>query len=177
MYLSTAERTDLRYRSELASGFTEHWQGRRGVRAADRSQWPDQVHSDEGEYMKYSEVRTGPQARYKLLKNAYTSPKCKRRNLLHLYSSASHIVDYSNSKDFRIYSFYHAVYPPSMIRCDPVMKEEASLSKKSAAPRYSRGSDIRPNMFSLSQSARSSGSSSKFFLTICNPNVRDGLLR
>jgi hypothetical protein len=61
---------------------------------------------------------------------------------------------------------YHAVYPPSITRCDPVMNEEASLNMKSAAPLYSRGSDIRPNMFSFSQSSRSPGSSSKFFRTI-----------
>lgn len=61
---------------------------------------------------------------------------------------------------------HHAVYPPSMISDDPVMNEEASLSMKSAAPRYSSGVDSLFIMFSLSHSSFKCGSSSKFFLTI-----------
>lgn len=46
------------------------------------------------------------------------------------------------------------------------MNELASLRRKSAAPRYSEGSDKRPNMFSRSHISLRPGSSSKFFLTI-----------
>jgi hypothetical protein len=49
---------------------------------------------------------------------------------------------------------------------DPVMNEEASLSMKRAAPRYSSGVDSRFIMFSLSHSSLRCGSSSKFFFTI-----------
>lgn len=66
---------------------------------------------------------------------------------------------------------HHAVYPPSITRCAPVMNDEASLSRNNAAPLYSCGSDIRPSMFSLSHNARRSGSSSKFFRTIFGHNI------
>jgi hypothetical protein len=52
------------------------------------------------------------------------------------------------------------------MRDDPVMKEEASLSMKRAAPRYSSGVDRRFIMFSFSHSSFRCGSSSKFFFTI-----------
>jgi len=35
--------------------------------------------------------------------------------------------------------YYHAACPPSILRSAPVMNDEASLIRNTAAPRYSRG--------------------------------------
>jgi len=43
-------------------------------------------------------------------------------------------------------SHHQAACPPSILRSEPVMKDEASLDKKTAAPRNSLGVDRRPSM-------------------------------
>lgn len=59
-----------------------------------------------------------------------------------------------------------ALYPPSTIRLEPVMNEEASLNANNAAPLYSFASDNRPSMLPFSHFFFSEGSSLKFFSTI-----------
>lgn len=61
---------------------------------------------------------------------------------------------------------YQAVYPPSITKCEAVIKLDASLSINSAAPRYSFVSEIRPIIFAASHFARKVGSLRKSFCTM-----------
>lgn len=61
---------------------------------------------------------------------------------------------------------YQAQCPPSILRSAPVMNELASLSKKTAAPRYSLGSLSLPSIFCVGQSRFLSGNFSNSASTI-----------
>lgn len=67
-------------------------------------------------------------------------------------------------------TIYHAECPPSIFKSAPVIKELASLSKKTAAPRYSFGFDSLPSIFSFGhcslRSGYSTNSASTIFVTI-----------
>lgn len=56
---------------------------------------------------------------------------------------------------------HHAQCPPSIRRSLPVIKLLASLMQKTAAPRYSSGTESLPSMFCVGQSRRRSGYFSK----------------
>jgi len=66
--------------------------------------------------------------------------------------------------------YYHAAWPPSILKSDPVMNELASLSRNTAAPRYSDGFESRPSMFCVGHVSLRSGylmkSSSTIAVTI-----------
>ena len=52
---------------------------------------------------------------------------------------------------------YHAAWPPSILRSAPVIKEDASLIRNTAAPRYSSGLLNFPSIFCLGHSTFRSG--------------------
>ena len=61
---------------------------------------------------------------------------------------------------------YQAACPPSIRKSLPVIKLLASLIRNTAAPRYSSGFEIRPNIFCLGHSSRRSGNWTNKFSTI-----------
>lgn len=113
----------------------------------------------EGRTPDSAKLRTSPRSHWRSC-SFITHPPSAQRCIHH--TEISYII-----RSSVLSHVYHAQCPPSILRSEPVMNELASLTRNTAAPRYSFGADNRPSMFCVGQVSFRSGYLTNNSSTIC----------